>query len=232
MDGAKLDILHIIWQSGIVVKIVLGLLIASSVYSWAIILKKKKMFAEAQENNEKFFEIYNNSENLKDIMLKSEMLPFSPYKALYTNGYKELVKMKEAYVGQHQKSGLSFHFQNFGMGVLERGLKKGANETNEELSKTLSTLASIGSVSPFVGLFGTVWGIIDAFSGLAGGGGSIDAVAPGIAEALVATAVGLAAAIPAVWFYNHFNSVNERFNSEMESFGQDFINVVERSIVE
>ncbi|MBC7712687.1 MAG: MotA/TolQ/ExbB proton channel family protein [Rhizobacter sp.] len=232
MDGAKLDILNIIWHSGLVVKLVLVLLIAASVYSWAIILKKKKLFAEVDENNKRFYEIYTNSENLKDIMIKSEMLPFSPYKALYTNGYRELVKMKEAYTGQHQKSGLAFHFQNFGMGVLERGLKKGANETNEELSKLLSTLASIGSVTPFVGLFGTVWGIINAFAGLANGGGSIDAVAPGIAEALVSTAVGLAAAIPAVWFYNHFNSMNERVNSEMESFGQDFINVVERSVVE
>lgn len=227
----NLDILQIIWQSGIIVKLVLLMLILSSVVSWAIIFKKKKLVAELKENNRKFLEVYNGSDNLKDVMLKSEMLPFSPYKSLFVNGYQELIKMKEAYSSQH-KSGLSFHFQNFGMGVLERGLKKGANETNEELGKLLSTLASIGSVTPFVGLFGTVWGIIDAFSGLATGGGSIEAVAPGIAEALVATAVGLVAAIPAVWFYNHFNNVNEQMNSEMESFGQDFLNVVERSVVE
>lgn len=227
----NLDILQIIWQSGIVVKLVLLMLILSSVVSWAIIVKKKKLVAELQMNNKKFLDVYNGSENLKDVMLKSEMLPFSPYKALFVNGYQELVKVKEAYSNQH-KSGLSFHFQNFGMGVLERGLKKGVNETNEELNKLLSTLASIGSVTPFVGLFGTVWGIIDAFSGLATGGGSIEAVAPGIAEALVATAVGLIAAIPAVWFFNHFNNVNEQLNSDMESFGQDFLNVVERSVVE
>jgi len=231
VGGAKLDIINIMLQSGFVVKIVLGLLIAASVLSWAIILKKRKLFKEVEEENQRFYEIYNSSENLKDIMLKSEMLPFSPYKQLFTNGYRELSKMKEAYSDQH-KSGLAFHFQNFGMGVLERGLKKGANESNDELNNRLSTLASIGSVTPFIGLFGTVWGIIDAFSGLASGGGSIDAVAPGIAEALVATAVGLAAAIPAVWFYNHFNSINEKINSDMESFGQDFLNVVERSIVE
>lgn len=231
MGEAKLDIINIMLQSGFVVKIVLGLLIAASVLSWAIILKKRKLFKEVEEENQRFYEIYNSSENLKDIMLKSEMLPFSPYKQLFTNGYRELSKMKEAYNNQH-KSGLAFHFQNFGMGVLERGLKKGANESNDELNNRLSTLASIGSVTPFIGLFGTVWGIIDAFSGLASGGGSIDAVAPGIAEALVATAVGLAAAIPAVWFYNHFNSINEKINSDMESFGQDFLNVVERSIVE
>ena len=231
MHPGNLDILKMIMQSGIVVKIVLTLLILSSVLSWAIILKKRKLFKEVEENNNRFYEIYRNSDNLKDVMLKSEMLPFSPYKALFTNGYAELAKIKDAYTGQH-KSGLAFHFQNFGLGILERGLKKGVNETNTELGDLLSTLASIGSVAPFIGLFGTVWGIIDAFSGLAGGGGSIDAVAPGIAEALVTTAVGLASAIPAVWFYNYFNSQNDKVNSEMESFGQDFLNVVERSIVE
>jgi biopolymer transport protein TolQ len=231
VQSGNLDILKIILHSGFVVKIVLGLLIASSVFSWAIILKKKKLFKEVEENNDRFFEIYKTSENLKEVLLKSEMLPFSPYKALFTNGYTELMKIREAYTGQH-KSGLAFHFQNFGLGILERGLKKGVNETNAELGGLLSTLASIGSVAPFIGLFGTVWGIIDAFSGLAGGGGSIDAVAPGIAEALVATAVGLAAAIPAVWFYNHFNSLSDKLNTDMETFGQDFLNVVERSIVE
>jgi biopolymer transport protein TolQ len=189
------------------------------------------MFKELKDNNLKFLDVYNSSEHLKDVMLKAEMLPFSPFKTLFVNGYEELVKMREVY-SSHHKSGLSFHFQNYGLGVLERGLKKGENLTNEELGKLLSTLASIGSVAPFIGLFGTVWGIIDAFSGLAGGGGSIDAVAPGIAEALVATAVGLAAAIPAVWFYNHFNNLNEEMNSEMETFEQDFLNVVERSVIE
>ena len=231
MHSGNLDIFKMILQSGLVVKIVLTLLVMSSVISWAIILKKRKLFNEVEENNERFYEIYRGSENLKDIMLKSEMLPFSPYKALFTNGYSELIKIREAYTGQH-KSGLAFHLQNFGMGILERGLKKGVNETNGELGELLSTLASIGSVAPFIGLFGTVWGIIDAFSGLAGGGGSLDAVAPGIAEALVTTAVGLAAAIPAVWFYNYFNNQNDKVNSDMESFGQDFLNVVERSIVE
>jgi len=231
VQAGQLDIIHIMLQSGIVVKIVLLLLLLSSIFSWAIIFKKKKFLKEIQEQNSQFFEIYRTSETLKDVMSKSEILPFSPLRSLFVNGYLELMKMKEAYSSQH-KSGLNFHFQNFGLGVLERGLKKGSNEANEEMNRMISTLASIGSVSPFIGLFGTVWGIIDAFSGLASGGGSIDAVAPGIAEALVATAVGLAAAIPAVWFYNSFNSEFEKINSEMESFGQEFINAVERSVVE
>ncbi|OFZ74011.1 MAG: hypothetical protein A2451_09020 [Bdellovibrionales bacterium RIFOXYC2_FULL_39_8] len=95
----------------------------------------------------------------------------------------------------------------------------------------LSTLASVGSVSPFIGLFGTVWGIINSFTGLAGGGATLDVVAPGIAEALVATAAGLAAAIPAVWFYNYFLNQNAKANVQMESFGQDFLNVIERSLI-
>ena len=99
MEGAKLDILNIIWHSGFVVKFVLGLLIASSVYSWAIILKKKKLFAEVEENNKKFFEIYNNSENLKDIMLKAEMMPFSPYKALSKREHKNTPYKKILLIG-------------------------------------------------------------------------------------------------------------------------------------
>lgn len=228
--GGKLDIVGILWHAGIVVKIVLALLLAGSIFSWAIILKKKKMFREIEENNKKFLEVYKQSDNLKDMMLRAENLPFSPYKSLFSNAYNELSKMKEAYIGQHQ-TGIAFHFQNFGMGLIERGLKKGSNEANEEMGEMLSNLASIGSVTPFVGLFGTVWGIIDAFAGLASGGGSIDAVAPGIAEALVATAVGLAAAIPAVWFYNYFNNSLDKMNAQMESFGQEFINTVERSII-
>jgi biopolymer transport protein TolQ len=231
VQAGNLDILKIILQSGFVVKFVLSLLILSSIFSWAIILKKKKVFKEFSAQNKRFEEIYHSSDNLKDVKIKCDMLPFSPFKALFEHGYHELTKLKEGYTGNH-KTGVKFHFQNFGLGILERGLKKGVNESNNELGKRLSTLASIGSVTPFIGLFGTVWGIIDAFAGLAGGGGSIDAVAPGIAEALVTTAMGLAAAIPAVWFYNYFNNESDIINNEMESFGQDFLNTVERSLVE
>ena len=111
-------------------------------------------------------------------------------------------------------------------------MRKGVNRSNNNLNNFLSTLASIGSVTPFVGLFGTVWGIIDSFTGLASGGATIEAVAPGIAEALVATAIGLAAAIPAVFFYNHFSNEIAKINNEMEIFGQEFLNVVERSLKE
>ena len=115
--------------------------------------------------------------------------------------------------------------------VAEQALLRQINVEKANAEKGVSVLGTIASLAPFVGLFGTVWGIIDAFSGLAGGGGSIEAVAPGIAEALVATAVGLAAAIPAVWFFNVFNNQIARINSQMESFSQDFLNLIERTIL-
>ena len=227
----KIDIFNVLWESGPVVKLVLVLLVLASILSWAIILKKRSVLNKIKKNNREFLEIYNNSSNLKEIFYSSENLPFSPYKSMFVEGFNELNKIRDTFKYENIGTGLHNHFKNFGLGVLERGLKKGVNSANRQLNELLSTLASIGSISPFVGLFGTVWGIINSFTGLAGGGGTIDAVAPGIAEALVATAVGLAAAIPAVWFFNYYNAENSKMNDEMESFGQDFLNVIERTLV-
>jgi biopolymer transport protein TolQ len=149
---------------------------------------------------------------------------------MFRRGYEELNKVGEKlHVGK--KGSIAEYFSEHGFESLSRALKTGYNTANEKMDTRVSTLASIGSITPFIGLFGTVWGIIDAFSGLSQGGGSIEAVAPGIAEALVATAVGLAAAIPAVWFYNLFNNQISRINSQMESFSQDFLNLIERTIL-
>ena len=142
----------------------------------------------------------------------------------------EIIKIKKCFEGC-EKDSLKRHFQNFGLGVIERAMSKGITDSNLKLDSYLSILASIGSITPFIGLFGTVWGIINSFTGLASGGGTLEAVAPGIAEALVATAIGLFAAIPAVWFYNIYSNENSKINSEMESFGQDFLNIVERSLL-
>lgn len=227
MGQGELNIWLIIWQSGIVVKGVLLALIAASILSWAIILRKKKLYTLLQEGNDAFMDVYRNSNELSDINQGCERLPFSPYRALFSNGFAEFHKLKEANNGES----LGQHFSDFGLLSIERGLKKGAIEVESELEASMSTLASIGSISPFIGLFGTVWGIIGSFTGIAGGGATLDAVAPGIAEALVATAIGLVAAIPAVWFYNNFSGRMEHVQSEMESFSQDFLNTIERSSI-
>ncbi len=232
MESGGLDILEILLQSGVIVKFVLLLLVACSILSWAIIFQKKKNFKKIELSNKTFHEFFHKSSNLEEIFEESLRVSDSTMGLMFKCGYGELRKIRE----QISKAGsdkldIKSYFQMQGTTALERSLKQGANESSDVLDRRLSTLASIGSISPFIGLFGTVWGIIDSFAGLASGGGSIEAVAPGIAEALVATAVGLAAAIPAVWGYNIFNNRIARFHSEMENFGQDFLNLVERSIL-
>ena len=177
---------------------------------------------EVQKQNEEFLKIYSEAGSFKEILQRSDEIVFSPYKTMFVEGHNEIEKLKEV--------GINEHLSRFGLEGIERSLKKGMNESNLILDNLLSILASIGSISPFIGLLGTVWGIIHSFAGLAKGGGTLEAVAPGIAEALIATAVGLFAAIPAVWFYNHFSNKNIEVNKKMESFAQSFLNRVEHSL--
>jgi biopolymer transport protein TolQ len=221
MDNAGLDIFQILLESGVVVKSVLVILVACSVLSWAIIIQKKK----------EFHNFFVHSTNLVDIYEQSKVLNDSTLSVMFTHGYEELTKIREKLKTVGKEGELKLYFNQAGIQALERSLKQGANNSSEFLDSRLTTLASIGSISPFIGLFGTVWGIINSFAGLASGGGSIEAVAPGIAEALVATAIGLAAAIPAVWAYNLFNAKISSFNTGMENFGQEFLNLIERSVL-
>jgi len=230
MEGG-LDIFQILLESGFVVKFVLLLLLLASIFSWAIILKKRKEFKNVMESNEAFLKFFNESSSLIEINEKASVYSESTISLMFDSGFKELNKIKAKLNEVGKESQLNVYLHQHGMQAIERSLKQGANYANERLDGRLSSLASIGSISPFIGLFGTVWGIIGSFTGLASGGGSIEAVAPGIAEALVATAVGLAAAIPAVWAYNLFTTKSAICNTQMESFGQDFLNLIERSIL-
>jgi biopolymer transport protein TolQ len=227
----NMNILVILWNSGFVVKVVLALLIFASLLSWAIIFQKRKILKIVEQNNDEFYQYFKNSHNLSEIFEQAGLHPDSSLGLMFQKGYIELTKIKEKLKSSDQPGQLKNYFKEVGVTALERSLKQGVNISNERIENRLSTLASIGSVSPFIGLFGTVWGIIDSFTGLASGGGSIEAVAPGIAEALVATAVGLAAAIPAVWAYNIFNNKIIKLNTQMETFGQDFLNLIERSVL-
>lgn len=222
MASTEIDLLKIVLESGFVVKGVFLVLILASIFSWSIILKKRKTLSKLRENDEEFQNMFRKSDSLKEIMYKAELMEFSPSREIFIEGYNELNRILEISDNEH--------FNTFGLKSIERSLQNGMNQANARLENLLSTLASIGSVSPFVGLFGTVWGIINSFTGLAEGGGSLERVAPGIAEALVATAIGLAAAIPAVWFFNHFTKENSNAVSEMENFSRDLLNLIERTI--
>lgn len=225
-----MNIWQILWDSGIVVKLVLLLLLIASVLSWTIILQKWKELKLVSEANEKFQHFFKSSNSISDINREANEHIISTTSLMFRKGYEELNRVGEK-LSSSKQGNISAYFAEHGFQALERALRVGYNMSTEKMDLRVATLASIGSITPFIGLFGTVWGIIDAFSGLAQGGGSIEAVAPGIAEALVATAVGLAAAIPAVWFFNIFNNQITRINSQMESFSQDFLNLIERSIL-
>lgn len=231
MQANELDILSIILDSGLVVKGVLISLIVASVISWAVVLRKSRSETALSNGDDSFLQLFNSSQSMSEVMERCHNLPFSPYRAMFLSGYQEFLKIKNTLESNPAKVTPKTFFSEHGFGSIERALKKGMNEGVLKREENLSILASIGSVTPFIGLFGTVWGIIDSFTGLAAGGATLDAVAPGIAEALVATAVGLAAAIPAVLFYNHYNNRNSRSLAQMENFGQDFLNMLERAVL-
>jgi biopolymer transport protein TolQ len=231
MESGDLNILKIIWESGFVVKLVLLILIGLSVLSWTIIIQKMKAFKALEADDSKFDETFRSDMGLAEIYQVSGDYPESALCSMYKSGYEELQRISRKIGDSEMDLTIRDYFSKYGLEPLERALKKGATNSNEKMGTMLSTLATIGSVSPFVGLFGTVWGIINSFTGLSSGGGSIEAVAPGIAEALVATAVGLAAAIPAVWFFNYFNNKIEGINSHMDAFGEDYLNMIARSIL-
>ncbi len=223
-----LNIWEILWQSGPVVKGVLIILVLCSVVSWAIIIQKYKEIKLVEKANALFLTAFQSSTNMGDLFHTALTHQESTMGLMYRKGYEEINRLNER-LGDRQHLSSYLKEQNFV--PVERALKNGVTTAQEKLDLRIATLATIGSVAPFIGLFGTVWGIIGAFSGLSQGGGSIEAVAPGIAEALVATAVGLAAAIPAVWGFNTFNTKLSRLHGQMESFGQDFLNLVERSLI-
>jgi len=225
-----MNIWQILLDSGLVVKFVLLLLVLASVLSWTIIWQKYKELKAVTEANDKFNEFFRKSNSITDIHREASENQESTMSLMFRRGFDELNKTSEK-LNHTGKGNLAAHFSTHGFQSLERALKAGYNTANEKMDLRVSLLATIGSITPFIGLFGTVWGIINAFSGLSQGGGSIEAVAPGIAEALVATAVGLAAAIPAVVFFNLFNNQISRINSQMESFSQDFLNLIERTIL-
>lgn len=209
----------------IMVVLLLGVV---SVYSWMVIFAKHRQWKLAQQADREFLKIYRSKQSTAEVLAKTKNMPASSLGAMFTLAEQELAKIKEQACDQ---DALAKHFKVFGLTGLQRSLQQGRNTSLGHLAQGLSGLATIGAVSPFVGLFGTVWGIISAFQGLASGGASLDAVAPGIAEALVATAVGLFAAIPAVCFYNFYQKKLDQQEQRLDTFALEFLNGFERSLL-
>jgi biopolymer transport protein TolQ len=220
-----LDYMEIVTHAGPVVMGVLCLLILASVVSWAIILKKWLHLRRAQDESVKFLETFWQSRRLDAIYQAAESLSASPISQVFRAGYVELSKVTAAKKGGDD----AMSEQLGGIENVERALKRAAAAEVTHLEATVPFLGTTASAAPFVGLFGTVWGIMRAFNDIYQmGNANLATVAKPISEALIATAFGLAAAIPAVVAYNYFVSRIRVLDSEMTNFSNDFLNIVRR----
>jgi biopolymer transport protein TolQ len=199
---------------------VIALLAFLSVLSWTIIFAKWSTFRQAATANRQFLRAFRKSNKLEQVALASEQFRSSPLVSVFEFGYEEVSRQRKSPRGKL-----------INPVALERTMQLGISEEMAKLERNMSWLATTATVSPFIGLFGTVWGIIDAFQALGlAGATSMRAVAPGIAHALVATAMGLAAAIPAAVSYNHFGHVLKELGARMEDFSLEFLNLAERDL--
>jgi len=210
---------NLIAQTGLVARIVLVLLLSFSVFSWAIIYSKWKRFKALRLEGEAFLRAFRKARRLAEMNVMAETFSGHPLKAIFDAGYVEVVAQTGNPGGELKNPT-----------AVARSLQIASSDQLSRLERHLSWLATTGAVAPFIGLFGTVWGIMDAFLGLgSAGAASLRAVGPGIAEALVTTAAGLFVAIPAVIAYNQFLARIRELGNVMDSFSLEFLNAAERS---
>jgi biopolymer transport protein TolQ len=216
-----MNVFKLIVDASLVVKFILLILLFFSVFSWAIIIYKRRSLKSAGLQSERFLNIFEKSRNLSEVNEAAKRHSQSPLAWVFQAGYKELSYLAKA------NPRISLTPAN--VDSLSRALNKAANNEVSKLERMMGFLATTGSVTPFIGLFGTVWGIMDAFHKIGvQRSASLVTVAPGIAEALIATAVGLFAAIPAVIAYNAYLSRIKDLISQMEDFSAEFLGIVEK----
>ena len=224
-----LNIISMFWNAGLVVKFVMLLLLFFSIMSWYIVFQKQMLFKKVRQESENFLEIFWNSKNLAEAYKSAQDSNLCPEAAIFRSGYAELQKIGKSKTAEEPQT---LEMRLAGMDNLKRVLQKSSVNESFVLGRSLAFLATTGSATPFIGLFGTVWGIMASFKEIGvRGSASLAVVAPGISEALVATAAGLAVAIPAVIFYNHYSNQVEDFQGNMENFSADFLNLVERDLI-
>ena len=225
-----ISIFEMFWNAGPMVKFVMLLLLAFSLSSWYIIFRKHLLFKKVRQESADFLEQFWKCRNLAEAQKSAFDTTLCPEASIFKSGYAELQKLS-----QNKKAGPgeeTLEMRLAGMENLKRTLRKTESIETGYLEKSLSFLATTGSATPFIGLFGTVWGIMTSFKEIGlRGSASLAVVAPGISEALVATAGGLAVAIPAVVFYNYYPNQLFEIEGNMQSFSADFLNVIERDLI-
>jgi biopolymer transport protein TolQ len=222
--GMKMDAWDLIWNAGLTVKFVLLMLIVFSIMSWAIILTKHIQLTKMGFANNNFLDVFWKSTSLDTIFNEFEQYKTSPLANVFRAGYLELQKIAASRTQEKETFALS------GLDNVSRALRKASDVEIAKMEGRTGFLATVGSTSPFIGLFGTVWGIMGAFQNIGNSGAaSLAVVAPGISEALIATAIGLAAAIPAVMGYNYFVGKFRKQDLEISNFNADFLNIIKRN---
>jgi biopolymer transport protein TolQ len=238
MGVAQIDLIHMITNAGLMVQFILLMLLFFSVTSWAIILIKYRYIKRAFKQSAEFTEFFWKSRDLSNAFAKAKQLHGSPLARIFRIAYVELKKTSqssgppESGSSHFSEESLSFSTRFAGMDNVKRALRRAINTEMTRMTQMVPFLATTGNTTPFIGLFGTVWGIMNSFAGIGQkGSASLAVVAPGISEALVATAAGLAAAIPAVIAFNFFMNKIRTVETELQSFSADFLNIVERDIL-
>jgi biopolymer transport protein TolQ len=235
MVAESTDFIQMIGNAGLIVKLVMLILLFFSITSWTIIIIKYRYIRNAFRESLAFSESFWSSRNLAEAFANAKQLRSSPVANIFRTGYQELKKFSKAQSPAELKSSVSMvslGSQFEGISNITRALRRSSNTEITKMTQLVPFLATAGSTTPFIGLFGTVWGIMSAFHGIGqSGSASLAVVAPGISEALVATAAGLAVAIPSVIGYNFFMQKIRVIDTEMQSFSADFLNIVERDIL-
>jgi len=242
MGIAQIDIVNMITNAGRMVQFVMLLLLFFSIMSWAIILIKYRYIRKAFKESAEFTDFFWKSRDLSNAFVKAKQLHGSPLARIFRIGYVELKKMSQAgappsppIAASNQPAGsqsMSLDNRFTGTDNIKRALRRAITTEMTRMTQMVPFLATTGNTAPFIGLFGTVWGIMNSFHGIGlKGSANLAVVAPGISEALVATAAGLAAAIPAVIAFNFFMSKIRVVESELQSFSADFLNIIERDIL-
>lgn len=232
------DIIQMILNAGLMVKFVLLVLLLFSVVTWTIIFFKVRLIRRATRESDLFVNQFWDARDWKTLYQTCREFKVGPIPNLFATGYAEFSRIRRIEIGLSPRDNPHPSGQEHGlrsqkavMDNLDRALRKGVIDQTDRLERALSFLATTGNTAPFIGLFGTVWGIMESFRGIGlKGSANLAAVAPGISEALIATAAGLAAAIPAVVAFNYFTHKVAALRAEMDIFTSDFLIMVERQL--
>jgi biopolymer transport protein TolQ len=227
---SSFNVIDLIADASPVSQAVLGILVIFSVISWAIVILKALAFRRIEQQSATFLDVFRRSTKFSEVQAVCKSLEDSPLVGMFQAGYTELNLQLRQPGAANSPPATAARPTLKSLTAVDRALLRASSVEVNKLEKRVPFLATTAAITPFIGLFGTVWGIMIAFFEI-GQQGSTDlaVVAPGIADALIATALGLAAAIPAVYFYNHFTTKVKYYASEMDDFALEFLNIAERN---